>query len=95
MPFITFVFTYSLFYKSITTKSTMYGIGSFNVRGLQSNIKEQSLARDMKTYSMDFTGLQETKITTSPINTEATRKVSFKMFLVVYSPSWNWIHRIT
>lgn len=41
------------------------GIATYNVRGLQSALKRQSLAQDMKAYSIDIVGLQETKITTS------------------------------
>ena len=46
-------------------RSLELGIASFNVRGLRSTTKRQSLARDMKAYSLDFAGLQETKINTT------------------------------
>ena len=46
-------------------RSTKLGIATFNVRGLQSALNRQSLARDTKAYSIDIAGLQETKITTS------------------------------
>ena len=49
---------------NLPLRSTELGIATFNVRGLQSTTKRQSLARDMKAYALDFVGLQETKITT-------------------------------
>lgn len=49
---------------NLPLRSTELGIATFNVRGLQSTTKRQSLASDMKAYALDFVGLQETKITT-------------------------------
>ena len=50
---------------SLKLRSAKLGIATFNVRGLQSAMKRQSLARDMKAHSINITGLQETKITIS------------------------------
>ena len=44
------------------------GIARFDVHGLQSAIKWQSLVCDMKAYSLDIVELQETKITNTLIN---------------------------
>ena len=37
-------------------------VGTFNVRGMSSKVKQTQLASDMLAYRLDFCGLQETKI---------------------------------
>lgn len=45
-----------------TTNDGNFSIGSFNVRGLTKNFKQQQLARDAKRYGVDLVCLQELKI---------------------------------
>ena len=40
----------------------MFTIGSFNVRGLTQEFKQQQLVRDAKKYGVDVVCLQETEI---------------------------------
>ena len=42
---------------------SLFKLGTFNVRGLTSNIKQQHSAADMDSYGVDFCSLQELKTT--------------------------------
>ena len=53
---------------SLLLWSMEIGIATFSVHRLQSATKWQSLVRNTKAYSLDFIGLQETKITNTLIN---------------------------
>ena len=82
-------------------KNLNLNIGSFNIRGLNSNLRKQHLESDLKKYKLDIICLQETKIQDGiDININRSRLICFKSecrhygngFLV--SESWtNSIHR--
>eukprot|EP00117_Sycon_ciliatum_P034259 scpid33864/ scgid26189/ Craniofacial development protein 2; p97 bucentaur protein len=46
-------------------KRRPFAVGSFNVRGLNSNFRQDALRRDLKSYRIDLCCLQETKLTGS------------------------------
>ena len=43
-------------------KANVFKLGTFNVRGLSSEIKKNQLSKDIKRYGVDICCLQETKI---------------------------------
>ena len=55
-----------------------FQVGTFNVRGLNSNLKKQSLDEDLIKYKMDIICLQETKIKEGvDIHLENSRLITF------------------
>ena len=45
-----------------TERTTTFKLGTFNVRGLTQDTKQEQLSRDMNRYKLDVLCIQETKI---------------------------------
>ena len=56
--------TFQIF-QNVQNKIPEMRVGTFNVRGMSSKVKQTQLASDMLSHRLDFCGLQETKIAES------------------------------
>ena len=65
-------------------------IGSFNVRGLSSNLKREQLVKDLISYKGDICSLQETKLVNGLNVNVSSYRLDLKGGTSIARDEWRW-----